>query len=160
MKIYITKILPQTLVNKIDKLIELFGEPEQKIKYELCSKDFGIHILEEETIYRMEAVFQPDFELIKNYNNFDLLVDKTNYILIPTISQVPVNYIFTPYTELKFKINKKSNLSFIIEVIEEIEHFEKKIIPINFYFNYAEDKLDLNDPFFQDNFNGFLSHLN
>jgi len=160
MKIYITNILPQTLTNKITKLIDVFGVPEEKIKYELCSKEFGIHIMDDKTIVHIETTFEPEYELIKNYNNFDLLVDNTNYSKFEIKSQLPVNYLCTRYVELKFKLHKKSNLSLIIECFEEIENFEKKSVPVNFYFDYEDKKLDLKDPFFQEDFNRFLSDLN
>jgi hypothetical protein len=159
MKIYIVNILPNTLTNKLPKIIEEFGLPEEKIKYELYSKEFGIHIIDNNSIYNNETKFETDFELIKGYNNLDLLVDKTNYKHYETVSQLPVDYICTIIFELKFKFHKKSNLSFIIECIEETVNFEKKYIPINYYFDYEDKKLDLNNSFFKEDFNRFLSHL-
>jgi len=160
MKIYIANLLPNTLISKMQNIIDLFGIPEEKIKYELSSKEFGTYIIDGNSISYIESTFEPEYEIIKNYNNFDLLVDRTNYKHFEIISQLPVNYICTPYYELKFKLNKKSNLSLIIECIEEVENYEKKSIPINFYFDYEDKKLDLKNPFFQEDFNRFLSHLN
>jgi hypothetical protein len=160
MKIYITSIIPQSLTKKLNNFVDLFGNPEEKIKYELCSKEFGIYIIENDTVSHIESTFEPEYELIKNYNNVDLLVDKTIYKEVQVISQLPVQYICSVYHELKFKIHKKSTLSLIIECVEEQINFEKTFIPINFYFDYEDLNLDLNEPFFQENFNGFLSHLN
>jgi hypothetical protein len=160
MKIYIINILPHTLTNKLPKIIEEFGIPEEKIKYELYSKEFGIHTFENEFIFHNESKFETVYELIKGYNNYDLLVDKTNYKQYEQVSQLPVNYICTIITEFKFKLHKKSNISFIIECIEETINFEKKIIPINYYFDYEDKNLDLNNSFFKEDFNRFLSHLN
>jgi 5'-3' exonuclease len=91
----------------MQNIIDLLGTPEQKIKYELSSKEFGIHIIDDKSILCIESTFEPEYEIIKNYNNFDLLVDRTNYKHFETISQLPVNYICTPYYELKFKLHKK-----------------------------------------------------
>lgn len=160
MKIYITNILPQTINNKIHKLSSIFGNPEKKIKYEIFSEEFGIYTIEEDIITQIESSFTPNYELIKNYKTYELLVDRTKYIKIPLVSQFPVKYLNTRILELKFKSSIKSKLSLIIDCFEEIDNYELNIIPINFYFNYDEETLDLKDKFFQEEFNMFLSHLN
>jgi hypothetical protein len=102
-----------------------------------------------------------DYELIKNYNNYDLLVDRTNNTKIPLKSQFPVNYIHTKFLQLFFKIHNKSKLSLVINYLEEPDNnFEIIRIPVDFYFNYDSEILDLKDPFFQEEFNMFLSALN
>ena len=160
MKIYIVNILPHLIKDKMNTFYSLFGEPEKKIKYELCSKEFGIHIIEDQTIYHVETTFNNHYELIKGFHNCDLLVDKTIYTKNPVISQLPVNYITSKYIQLQFKTNYKSKLSLILDCVEEFQDFELNTIPINFYFQYDSDKIDLNDSFFQEEFNVFLSNLN
>lgn len=161
MKIYISNILPQSITNnKINKLSSIIGKPETKYRNEIFSEDFGIYTIEENLITQIESTFNPNYELIKNYNTYDLLVDKTIYNKNPIVSQFPVNYLNTNILELKFKYSTKSKLSLIIECFEEIDNYEIIIVPINFYFNYDEEKLDLKDNFFQEDFNMFLSHLN
>jgi hypothetical protein len=163
MKIYIINILPQSLKNKIKNMMESF-ECNEKIKYELNSKDFGLHILEDDKIYNIESTYKTDYEMVKGYNNFDLLIDKTTKIPnIPVISQLPVDYIITKYHVLEFfLLNNNSNISLILECLEEIENFEKILVPVNFYFNYKKEikNFDLKDSFFQQDFNVFLSMLN
>jgi|688.fasta_scaffold395421_3 hypothetical protein len=160
MKIYIPNILPSSLNNKLDKLCLHFGEPEPKIKYEIISKEFGLIIIEEQYISHIESSFKTNYELIKNYNNYDLLVDRTNNTKIPLTSQFPVNYIHTRFLKLNFKTHKKSKLSLVINYLEEPNNFELIRIPVDFYFEYDNDNVDLNDPFFQEEFNMFLSTLN
>ena len=161
MKIYITNILPQSITNnKINKLSSIIGKPETKYRNEIFSEDFGIYTIEENLITQIETTFNPNYELIKNYNTYDLLLDKTIYNKKPIVSQFPVNYLNTNILELKFKYSTKSKLSLIIECFEEIDNYEIIIVPINFYFNYDEENLDLKDNFFQEDFNMFLSHLN
>ena len=160
MRIYIVNILPLTIKNKLEQLSLLFSESDKKIKYELCSKEFGIHMIEGQTISHIESTFKSDYELIKGYNKCDLLVDRNVYTKIPVLSQFPVNYICSKYTELSFKTNKKSKLSLVIECIEETQQFQVDVIPVNFYFKYESDILDLKDYFFQEEFNVFLSSLN
>jgi hypothetical protein len=158
MKIYIVNILPESLKNKINILKQDYEFSETN-KYELHSKDYGLLFIENNKIHLIESTFNTDYQLIKNYGKVDLLIDKSNYKFIPVNSQLPVNYIITIFNIFEFKVCKNSKLSFIIECLEETENFVKKSIPINFYFNYNNDNLDLNDPFFQDEFNVFLSML-
>lgn len=164
MKIYIVNILPESLKNKIKNMMDSF-EYNEKITYELHSRDFGLHILKDDKMYLKESTFKSDYELIKGYTTseclikYDLLIDKQEIKNIPVISQLPVNYIITIFNIFEFKACKNSKLSLIIECLEETENFVKKSIPVNFYFNYNNDNLDLNDPFFQDEFNVFLSML-
>lgn len=161
MKIYISNILPSSLNSKFDKLCIQFGEPKLNKKYEVISKEFGLIIIEEQTISHIESSFKTDYELIKNYNNYDLLVDRTNNSKIPLKSQFPVNYIHTKLLQYHFKLQNKSKLSLIINYLEEPNNnFELIRIPIDFYFEYNNDILDLKDPFFQEEFNMFLSALN
>ena len=160
MRIYISNILPSTLTNKINKLTNYFDIVEETTKYEIYSKEFGLHIIDKKQLKHVETSFTTDYELIKGYNGLDLLIDKMEYNYIPVLSQLPVNYISTKIYELKFKLHKKSKLTLIIDCIEETHNFEKNLIPINFYFNYNEEKIDLKEHFFQEDFNVFLSQLN
>ena len=160
MRIYISNILPSTLTNKINKLTNYFDIVEETTKYEIYSKEFGLHIIDAKQMKHIETTFTTDYELIKGYNGLDLLIDKTEYKYIPVLSQLPVKYISTKIYELNFKLHKKSKLSLIIDCIEETYNFEKNLIPINFYLNYNEEKIDLKEHFFQEDFNVFLSQLN
>jgi hypothetical protein len=161
MKIYIPNILPSSLVNKLDKLCNQFGEPELEIKYEIISKEFGVIIIEEQNIFHIESTFKTNYELIKNYNNNDLLVDKTNITKLSLKSQFPVNYLYTRFLQYKFQTHKKSKLALIINYFEEPDNnFEFIKIPVDFYFDYNNENLDLKEPFFQEEFNMFLSNLN
>jgi hypothetical protein len=160
MRIYIVNIPPKSIKDKINKLTSLFGISEKSIRYEICSKEFGINIIEDQKISHIESTFKQNYEMIKGYNKCDLLIDKTQYNKIPIVSQLPVNYIISKYIELKIKSSNKSKLSLIIESFEEPQNFEIVTLPVNFYFEYDCEILDLNDPFFQEDFNMFLSNLN
>lgn len=159
MKIYIVNITPQSLKNKIN-IFKQDYEFSEKIKYELNSIDYGLHIIQDNKIHLLESTFNTDYQLIKNYENVDLLIDKSNNKLIPVKSQMPVNYVISIINVFEFKVLKKSKLSLIVECLEETENFVKKLTPVNFYFNYNNDNLDLKDTFFQEEFNVFLSKLN
>lgn len=162
MKIYIVDILPKTLKSKITNFDKSFQRNE-KIKYEFISEEYGYYEAYSESpdnILRLEPSFKNNYELIKNYNGYNLLVDKTEYTYNPVISQFPVKYISSKITQLEYKIDKKSKLSLIIECIETTNTFETELIPIDFYFKYVEPNLDLTNVFFQEDFNVFLFELN
>jgi len=160
MRIYIVNIPPQILKDKLNHLCSLFSEHKKKIKYEICSKEFGITIIEDNTIKRIESTFKTAYELLKGYKNCDLLVDNTVYTVIPVVSQFPVNYINSRYVEYTFKTSNKSKLALIMECVEENVNFNLEVIPVNYYFEYDCEKFDLTDHFFEEEFNMFLSNLN
>ena len=164
MNIYILNILPIQLKNKLTKLANTFIHTEI-IKYELHSPDFGLSIVDNNTIIHYEPIFETNYEMIKDYNHCDLLVDTTKYKQIVETSQLPVNYIMTKITHNEYKINKNSHLSLIIDCLNEINYLNTDVIPIDFYFSYKNEiKINLqdllNDRFFQEDFNVFLSELN
>lgn len=176
MKIYITDIFPYSLKNKLTKINEYLSNTISR--YEIVSEEYGIHIIEGDTIYRIEPNFKPDIQFSKGtlYNGDslynDLLIDNTNYKLIPVVSQMPYNYILTKITIHEYQVCKKSKLKLVVECLNEPVStnvfFSKKnqstidttVIPINFYFVYNESKIDLTDQFLKEEFNVFLSHLN
>jgi hypothetical protein len=146
----------------------------------MTSEDFGVHYIEkggnrtnDDHIYRIEPNFEPKFQLIKNFgeNKDDLLLDSTKYIVCPVVSQLPVNYILTKFTIMEYQSSIKSNLKLVIECLNEPvvigayfspdKRMGEELVPVNFYFEYNDStKLDLNDRFFQEEINMFLSHLN
>ena len=170
MKIYITDIFPSSLKNKLTKINEYLSNTISR--YEIVSEEYGIHIIEGDSIYRIEPNFKPDIQLSKQYIKNELLIDNTNYKLIPVVSQLPYNYILTKITIHEYQVCKKSKLKLVVECLNEPVptnvFFSKKnqstidtnVIPINFYFVYNDAKLDLTDQFLKEEFNVFLSHLN
>jgi hypothetical protein len=112
MKIYITDIFPSSLKNKLTNLKEYLSNTISR--YEMVSEECGIHIIEEDAIYRVEPNFKPDIHVINNsdlINNSitnDLLIDNTNYKMIPVVSQLPFNYILTKMTIYEYQVSKKS----------------------------------------------------
>lgn len=170
MKIYITDIFPSSLKNKLTKINEYLSNTISR--YEIVSEEYGIHIIEGDKIYRIEPNFKPDIQLSKQYMKNDLLIDNTNYKLIPVVSQMPYNYILTKITIYEYQVCKKSKLKLVVECLNEPVQtnvfFSKKtqsaidttVIPINFYFVYNDAKIDLTDHFLKEEFNVFLSHLN
>jgi hypothetical protein len=134
MKIYVTNIPPSTIkLASIDKYIL---KKDGYKRHELVSKDFGTHVIEKDKMYRIEPTMNMDLHLINNFNGCNLLVDNTEYVHIPVLSQFPVDYILTKMTCFEYKINIKSNdLKLVVECLEETnELLEKEMVPVNFYF--------------------------
>jgi hypothetical protein len=166
MKIYITNIPPSTIKSlNLEKY--LLNKNGYK-KYELTSEDFGTHIIENKKMYRIEPTITMDLHLINNYNGYNLLVDRTNYVQIPIVSQFPLNYVLTKMICFEYCINKKSGIKLIIEYLIEnsstslLTSFEKEIIPINFYFTSTSESastLNIDDNLLEE-INMFLLELN
>ena len=142
------------------------------------------------SIYRIEPNFNPRFQLVKGYNNGsgtgtknknntnDLLLDYTKHTHCPVVSQLPTEYILIKMVVFEYKTNPKSKLKLVVEYLKEPaignyfstnKHIGEYMVPINFYFDYnynydskheSNYEIDLTDPFFQEEINMFLSHLN
>ena len=179
MKIYVTNINPSTIKpvlnsGKLDKYI--LNQNGYK-KYELNSEDFGTHIIDYsknnvENMYRIEPTLNMDLHFIKDYKDLPtLLVDQTNYVYIPVVSQFPVNYVLTKMTCFEYVLNKKSAVKLVVECLLENNNdllsasfgssLNKEFIPINFYFtsssSSSSDKIDDN---LLEEINVFLLELN
>ena len=164
MKIYVTNIPPSTI--KLLRLDKFCLNKDGYKKYELVSDEFGTHVIDYsknnlERMYRIEPTLNMDLELINNFNGSSLLVDKTKYVHIPVISQLPVDYILTKMICFEYVINsnKKNGLKLVVECIEESNQlFDKEMIPINFYF--SSNSLNIIDDNLLKEINVFLLELN
>ncbi len=163
MKIYIVQINPNSITNKLDKLTKTYGEPIINEVVEIASLSSGMFLIEGNKIYQLESTFKPNYNIIKGYKSLDLLVDQTPITKTEIFSQLPIDYISTVRTTLTYSRNKNAELSLVIECFEEPDYSlskqSVKYVPHNFYFNLKSDNFDLHDPFFQEEFNMFLSHL-
>jgi hypothetical protein len=164
MKIYIPNIPLTNIKNNIHKLEEY--QVNKSIFYELNSLDYGIHIIDNNNLYRIEPNFEENIKLIKNFNGRDdLLLDMTTEKKIPVFSQMPTNYILTKIIKFEFTKSSKSNLKLIINCINSGKQSDNLDIsnneePIDFYFFYDNSNIDITNAFFQDELNMFLSILN
>lgn len=162
MKIYVTNIPPSSIKSKIIKIEPFLINKNGFKKYEIFSEEFGTHIIEnkpnnkkfDQNIYRIEPISKMDLHLTKNYNGYDLLFDKTEYINIHVVSQFPINYTLTKLTCFEYSSNKSSKtknnhdneFKLVIECIVETNSLmEKDIIPINFYFSCSSSESKSNN---------------
>ena len=162
MKIYITNIPPSSI--KLERLDKYLMNKDGYKKYELVSKEFGTHVIEirkqnEPNMYRIEPTLNMDLHLI-NIPNASLLFDKTKYVHIPVVSQLPVDYILTKMTCFEFKTGSK--IKMVVECLVENSNIlsDKEIMPINYYFHLLDKKNDLDiDDNLLEEINMFLLEL-
>lgn len=159
-KIYLHKVTPNKI--NIEKLHQEFHFQNTNRILEIYSLDFGIHIVENHQIYRIEPSFREHYKMIKDYNGYDLVLDENMYTKITVLSQLPNNYLITNKTVFEFKEGSKSNITLMVECIHQKckETFNEKLIPIDFYFVCKKDYFDIHNNFFQNELNVFLSALN
>lgn len=159
-KIYVTNILPSNV--NIDAFCKRFTHFCTKSKTEMYSLDFGIHVFQKDTIYRIEPSFKEHYTLIKDYNGVDLLIDENKEIHVPALSQLPCEYIVSKKKVYEFKETNKSNIAFIVEgvVQKSKETLDEIVIPVDFYFVCDKINFDIHNVFFQNEMNEFLSVFN
>ena len=184
-KIYINNINLKDMEDKLDSFNKY---PTKKSVYTkiYSTHEDGIYIIENKNIYLLEPNLNDHIKEIK-YGKLDLVLDFTPEIKIKIISQLPVNYILSKITRIIYKIDnlyliidgiyeknslnkkhfKKKNL---------IDDFTKVFVPIDFYLEYNEPLIynkeciknenknenkdfDINNRFFREALNVFLSHL-
>jgi len=154
MKIYVINLIPSKInINKLLNNTNL--ENFQKYYSELYSKECGQYILTSNKCIRIEPNFEEKIEVVKNYNNYDLLIDSTNIKKSEIYSQFPVEYIELKIKEYCFFFgNKKlASLKLIIRCLQN-----SKVI--DYYFDYSGKKIDFDDIFFKEELNMLLSLLN
>jgi hypothetical protein len=167
--IYIKNIQLKSIVDNI----ESFNKYPNKFFtfYRLYSPNGIYEITKDKKVYLLEPSFTEDIQTIK-YGNLELLFNNKKDILIPVLSQLPVNYIISNITQYEYKIN---SLKLIVQGIFEkpvnanykkkniFDNDTKIFVPIDFYFEYNNElnhKFNNSiDKFLQDDLNVFLSHL-
>lgn len=145
-KVYIQNYNPSKLKKKEEELQNY--SLREKIQMELQSLDFGTHIVDNQTIYRIEPTLCENIEIKKRfYKNYDCLFDFTVETKLKVESQLPVDYILTRTHIKKYKRTPKSLVTLIIEYNMErpqIQLFMKQsydaMIPTHFYLEYAPEK--------------------
>jgi len=174
MKIYVTNIQPSSIKSKIEKMDKYLINKNGYKKYEIFSEEFGSYVIEDKNdkkvdsqkIYRIEPTFNMDLHLIKNYNGYDLLFDKTEYVEQDVISQLPVNYMLTKLICFEYILtpgsseNNNNKIKLTIEcIVENNTLMDKEIIPINYYFSCLKSNKNDIDNNLLEKINVFLSEL-
>lgn len=144
-KIYVDNYNPSKLKKKEYELQPY--SVSENIKIELHSPDFGIHILENQHVYRIEPSLHEKIQHKKKfYKNYDCIFDFTPESKLPVFSQLPVDYVFTKYHIRKYKRTPKSLVTLMVEynmVKPDIHLFMKQsydtMVPTHFYFEYSPE---------------------
>jgi len=165
MKIYVPNISLINIKNNIHKLEDYLVNNSHI--YELNSLDYGLHIIDNNNLYRIEPNFEENIKLIKHFNEHnDLLLDMTSEKKIPVFSQMPIKYVLTKIIKYEYMSSPKSKLKLIIKFVNSLQNSSDNLDisnnkePIDFYFLYDNLNIDITNAFFQDELNMFLSVLN
>ena len=151
MKIYIDNYKPIQLLAILSSLEKYFHSNEEFI--EIISETGQFHILKDK-IYH---VFTNDLPIInKKMGDFNLILDKSTCSFIST-TNIPNSHISNSISRNKYSLKEKNPFFFL--VVEgykgdQTTHF----IPSNFYFEFNEEKIDLENCI--EDLNEFLFILN
>ena len=167
-KIYIQNINTSVIKNKLELLKKYLTKEEEQIH--LFSKEYGHYKISNE-IFLLEPSYHETYDEV-NYQTYSLLIDKNKEEKRKVVSQLPTQYIYNKRIYLEYK---RSILTFIIcgvyENAKQEHSFLKKdhdlklnlvtdFCPVDFYFECDEKNFNLDNVFFQEEFNMFLSMLN
>jgi hypothetical protein len=155
MKIYITDYSLSKLKTRISSLKKYLVE--EKSKFEVISNE-GQYYIDNSKIYKF-VIIDKETKLYKNYyDDLSLLVDKSYSILSET-NQIPNCNIEISSKYFYFALNKSTKLTFVIKTFDEVTDNMNDINPCDFYFELDGD-VEINNIFFRDEINVFLSLLN
>jgi hypothetical protein len=174
------KIYIQNIQNNISNKLELLHKylVKENEFTQLYSKT-GIYIIQNNQCFLLQNT-NKKYEIKKHIchnREYELLLDYSKENLEKIYSQLPTQYILNKITKMEYKLSAKSPLTLIVngsyekiknvnnniflkqekkQILDQETHF----IAMNCYFECLEKDVDLDNPFFIDEFNVFLSLLN
>ena len=161
MKIFIENYRPSNLTTLIPSLKKYLVDTKQLL--EIVSSE-GQYYIDNSKVYKI-IVSDKDAVIHKNYyKELNLLIDYSYTATIET-NQIPNHNIEFLYKYYYFALNKSSKLKFVIQtqcdITDETNNINNinNINPIDFYFE-TEGEVEINNIFFKDEINVFLSLLN
>ncbi len=163
MKIYISNYDPSKIKNDLPNLDKYYLDTD--FKYELYSEE-GIFMVDNKQSYKMKINLDKTEKFLNYIDNIDLWVDKSEYNY-EIISQIPVDVSSIPVITFKYKLDKKSKLTLIVEGSYDVNtlHYVSKTNKYNsfntknFYFE-ADNKIDISNEDIKKEIIEFLSVLN
>ena len=142
----------------------------------------GIYIIQNNNTFMIQPSFEDSYkQMTYKYkkNEYNLLLEYYNDNTIKILSQLPCEYILDKTIKLEYKLSKKSPLSLILYGNYEInvstntkdsifkkdkyyllQPYITHFVIMDFYFECLETDFQLENPFFTEEFNMFLSLLN
>ena len=147
-KIYVSDIPVSRVEKKLSELSNyLHNTNKQTISY---SKE-GIFMEEKGTIHYIEPSLNETYEHV-SYLSHSLIIQRYQLTKVKILSQMPMECILQKNSIFEYKRNNTSKLTFIVHRIDEY-----KII--DFYFECPDNIFNLDNLFFQEEINWFLSML-
>ena len=154
-KIYLLNTTSTTVENKL-QLQELRQYLVNKSEKTTCySQENGIFIEEKGVISYIEPNFDEKYEEVKYLSN-TLIVQYSSPTKITVLSQLPLNYILHKCTIFEYKLHVKSMLKLIIVTININDNYKV----LDFYFECSKNDFNIENLFFQEEINRFLSVVN
>lgn len=148
MKIYINNFRITDLKSTQKHLSDLLINTQNYIELYTNS---GIYNIDNKNIFFLEPK-DGDINVYKNYvNNTTLIVDHSYFEKKIDIGVIGSDHIHNKITKQIYRLNKKSKIHFIIEIVDNAKH--------NIYFE-SEDKIDIKELFVKQEIIEFLSLLN
>jgi hypothetical protein len=155
MRIFIIDYSLSNLASKIPYIKKYLVDIKKKL--EIVTSN-GEYYIDNYKTYKM-VINDKDIVVYNNYfNNFSLLVDYSYLEMIET-SQVPNSNIEMVTNYLYFSLNKNSKIKFVVNAINDNIDDIINLNPLDFYIEVDGD-IDINDIFYKDEINVFLSLLN
>ena len=153
-KIYLLNTTTTLVETKLEQLQQyLLNKFEKTTCY---SKENGIFIEEKGIITYMEPSFNEKYKEIQYLSNTFIIQDSTP-TKITVLSQLPINYILHKSTILEYKLHAKAMLKLIVVGINMNDN---KYKVLDFYLECLKNDFNIDNLFFQEEINRFLSVLN
>jgi hypothetical protein len=153
MRIYINNLNLEYVPDIQREIVKLLDET---LIYIEIYTDEGIYHVDTKSIYRLEP---NDSEIIIHENFFNkmtLIVDQSFFEKKQDTNVYGNDYIEKKIKKQIYKLNHKSKLHFVIEMVENLE---KKYIPNDVYFE-SKMPIDIKELFVKQEIIEFLSMLN
>ena len=169
-KIYLQDIDLTKIKNKVEDLKKYLTKEEEEIH--LFSKEYGHYKIAKEIVL-LEPSYHESYQEL-DYQGHSLLIDKNIEEKIHVVSQLPVEYIYNKRICREYKRPlitliiygvyenvKKEEQPFLKKSIQDYKGISEIVFcPIDFYFECDNKNFNLENLFFQQEFNMFLSMLN
>ena len=155
MRIFISNYNITKLTNYIPYLKKYLVERKKKL---FITTSEGEYYIDNTNIYKVYVIDKEPVLYEKFYNDMNLLIDYSCETLIET-NQIHNHSVEMLYTYYYFALNKASRLKLVIQAYgDDIDNLNNIRIT-DFYFE-TEKECEINNLFFRDEINVFLSLLN
>jgi hypothetical protein len=155
MKLFIENYTFSNLTAIIPSLKKYLVDTKQIL--EIASNE-GQYYIDNSKVYKIIVNDKDTVIHKKYYNDFNLLIDYSYAVMIET-NQIPNHNIEMLCKYYYFALNKSSKLRLVIQTLYDVADETNNIKPIDFYFE-TEGDVEINNIFFKDEINVFLSLLN